>query len=278
MYKTIVVHLDSTAAMRATLDVAASIANQMGAHLVGTTASGIAELNYVLAVGAPIAMMPAADIEQLRQDAEQRLAMFRECCRERGVASFETRLLDTTAADALLLQSRYSDLLVAGTDDLKDDGLLLPAGLPGRLVTQAARPVLLVPRQAPADARFNKIMIAWNGSPGVSRLIALAMPFILRAKSIVIAVCNPELERIDLGAEPGADLATYLARHHGNVQVVRHGSNEETDAALAGLAGELRADLMLAGAFGHSRLHDWVLGGTTSGLIARTRIPLLMTH
>lgn len=277
MYKTIVVHLSSSSAISAALNTAASVANSMGAHLIGTTTSGLAELNYVLAAGAPVAMMPVTGIDQLRSDAELRLQAFRQHCREHGVVSFETRLFDTSPADALLLQSRYCDLLVAGQEEVSDGSLLIPAPLPGTLVTRAARPVLLVPPSAPAGP-FRKIMIAWNGSPGISRTIAFAMPLISRAAKIVVAVCNPESERIDAGGEPGADLATYLARHHGSVEVVLRDGNEDTGVELTDLAVEIGADLMLAGAFGHSRLHEWVLGSTTSGLIEGARIPLLMTH
>jgi len=278
MYKTIVVHLSSARGMSATMGVASSLANSVGAHLVGTATSGIVELNYLLAAGAPMAMMPAADIDMLREDAERQLQTFEEHCREFGVNSYETRMFDTSAADALLLQSRYCDLLVAGQEEVSDYGLLMPARLPGMLVTQAARPVLLVPPSAPATAKFDKIMIAWNGSLGISRAIAFAMPLITRAAKVFVAVCNPEVERIDTGGEPGADLATYLSRHHRNVELVRRDTDEDPDVALTMLAHDLGADLMLAGAFGHSRLHDWVLGSTTRGLIARARIPLLMTH
>jgi nucleotide-binding universal stress UspA family protein len=278
MYKTIVVHLSGATTMSSTLGVAAGIANGMGAHLIGTTSSGVAELNYLTAVGAPVAVMPVADAAQLRADAELRLRTFEEHCREHGVLSFESRLFDTSPADTLLLQSRFCDRLVAARDDVADDSMLIPSELPGTLVTRAARPVLMVPPSAPAGGAFDKIMIAWNGGPAVSRVIAFAMPLISRAKQVYIAVCNPELEGIDAGSEPGADLATYLARHHRNVEVVRHGANDDADVALAKLASETGADLMLAGAFGHSRLHEWVLGSTTRGLIENTRIPLMMTH
>jgi nucleotide-binding universal stress UspA family protein len=278
MYKTIVVHLGSTPAMSSALGTAIALANSMDAHLIGTASTGVAELNYLMAAGAPMAMVPAANLDQMRAEAEQRLAGFQDHCREQGVASFEGRLFDTSPADALLLQSRYCDLLVAGQEELLDDGLLNPAQLPGTLVAQAARPLLVVPRAAPPHAAFGKIMVAWNGSPGISRVLAFAMPLISRAEKIVVAVCNPGLERIDAGGEPGADLATYLARHHRNVEVVVRDTNEDTETALAGLAEKIGADLMLAGAFGHTRLHEWVLGSTTRGLMERTRIPLLMAH
>jgi nucleotide-binding universal stress UspA family protein len=278
MYKTIVVHVNGAQGKSATLRAASNITNSMGSHLIGTATSGLAEVNYLLAAGAPMAMVPALDIDTLRQDAEQHLRVFEEHCREFGVTSYETRMLDTSAIDALLMQSRYCDLLVVGQEQMNTDGLLMPAPLPGALVTQAARPVLLVPPSAPVDDRFDKIMIAWNGSLGASHVIAFAMPLIKRAAKIYIAVCNAEADRIDTGGDPGADLATYLARHHHNVELVRRDTDEDADAALTILASELKVNLMLAGAFGHSRLHDWVLGSTTRGLIARATIPLLMTH
>jgi len=278
MYKTIVVHLGSAGGMAATMHVAAGLAGRMGAHLIGTTTTGMVELNYLMAEGAPVAAMAAADIEIRRADAEQQLRSFEELCRACGVPSWETRLMDTSAVDALLLQSRYCDLLVAGTEELLDYGMLLPARLPGMLVTKAARPVLLVPPRHGAGPRFDKIMVAWNGSLAASRAIAFAMPLIARAATVYVAVCNPAHEHIDVGGDPGVDLAVYLSRLHRNVELLRRDADVEPDLALTALAAEAGADLMVAGAFGHSRLHDWVLGSTTRGLIARAAIPLLMTH
>jgi len=258
--------------------VAAGLAVQMGAHLIGTAASGVLELHALMAAGAPVAALAAEDIDTLRADAGQRLRHFEAQCREFGVPSCETRLTDSSAVDALVLQSRYCDLLVTGREDLLGYGALLPARLPGTLVTQAARPVLLVPPATPDDARFKHIMVAWNGSPAASRAIAFAMPLIARAAKVTVAVCNAAEERIDNGGDPGVDLAVYLSRLHRNVELLRRDSGEDPDQMLAGLAAEAGADLMVAGAFGHSRLHDWVLGSTTRGLIARTAIPLLMSH
>ncbi|GAB2874764.1 universal stress protein [Pseudoduganella ginsengisoli] len=279
MYKTIVVHLSSATGTPRTLDIAAGLANSMGAHLIGATTSGIVELNYLLAAGAEGgSMLLPEDCERLHAEAQQRLQSFDKHCNECGVNSFETRMLDVSQADAMLLQSSYCDLLVADLEDVASHGLLMPAALPGTLVTRAARPVMLVPPLASPSAAFSNLLIAWNGSMGINRVIALALPLIARAAKVTIAVCNPEAEQIDAGGEPGADLAAYLARHNRNVEVVRRDTDEEADTALVNLAAETCADLMLAGAFGHTRLRQWVLGSTTRGLLRQTRIPLLMTH
>lgn len=279
MYKTIVVHVSPVSGMPATFTVAGGLAVAHGAHLVGTAVTGWVELNNLMAVGAPGAVMPTLDDDMLREEARQRLEAFERQCFEAGVDSFESRLLDSTAVEALILQSRYCDLLVAGTQDVADYGVLAPSRLPGRLVTQSVRPVLLVPpalRQP--SGKFEKIMIAWNGSPGAGRAIAFAMPLLQRASQVYIAAANPEAERIDMGAEPGADLATYLARHHPRVQVLGLDTVQETGSALCDLACQHHVDLLVAGAYGHSRMHDWVLGSTTASLIEQSPVPLLMTQ
>jgi len=279
MYKTIVVHVSPVSGMPATFTVAAGLAVAHGAHLVGTAVTGWVELNNLMAVGAPVAIMPTLDDGMLREEARQRLEAFERQCFEVGVDSFESRLLDSTAVEALILQSRYCDLLVAGTQDVADYGALAPSRLPGRLVTQSVRPVLLVPpalRQP--SGKFEKIMIAWNGSPGASRALAFAMPLLQHASQVYIAVANPEAERIDMGADPGADLATYLARHHPRVQVLGLDTVQETGSALCDLARRHHVDLLVAGAYGHSRMHDWVLGSTTASLVEQSPVPLLMTQ
>jgi nucleotide-binding universal stress UspA family protein len=278
MYKTIVVHVGTAAGASITIDVAAHLANRHGAHLVGTAASGYAELNYLIAIGAPVAIMPPVELEALRAEARRRLQLFETRCGELGVASIERRAVDTSAADTLLLQSRYCDLVVAGTEDVTDYGLLAPARLPATLVTRCVRPVLLVPPQAAPHVPMRTVMVAWNGSPGASRALAFALPMLRDAVKVYVAVCNPELDRVEVGAEPGADLATYLARHHRHVEVLQVDSNDETGSALCALARKRGADMMVAGAYGHSRFHDWVLGSTTRSLIEQTAIPLLMTH
>jgi len=279
MYKTIVVHVSPVSGMPATFAVATGLAVAHDAHLVGTTVTGWVELNTLMAAGAPVAVMPTLDDEMLREEARQRLEAFERQCFAAGVDSFESRLLDSTAVDALVLQSRYCDLLVAGTQDVADYGVLAPSRLPGRLVTQSVRPVLLVPpalRQP--SGKFDKVMIAWNGSAGASRALAFAMPLLQRASQVYIAVANPAAERIDMGAEPGADLAAYLARHLRSVQVLGLDTVQETGSALCDLAREQHVDLLVAGAYGHSRMHDWALGSTTASLVEQSPVPLLMTQ
>jgi len=279
MFKTIVVHVSPASGMPDTFDSAARLAATYGAHLVGTTASGVVELNYLAGSDAPMVMMPPWEANALRQNARTRLEQFEAQCRSAGVASYETRMLDTSAVEALLLQARYCDLLLAGLQDLEDYGLLLPPRLPGQLVTRCVRPVLLIPPGKPMGPHgFQKILLAWNGSPAASRALAFSLPLVQRASKVLVAVCNPQREQVDMGGEPGADIATYLARHHRDVEVLRLETSAETGSALCQLAQERRVDLLVAGAYGHSRLHEWILGSTTASLIEQSRTALLMSQ
>lgn len=278
MFKTIVVHVSPASGMPSTFAAAASLAKSHGAHLVGTAVSGEAEMAYLTASSAAVSLMPAFDVESLRRNAQMHLDAFQRQCEEAAVPSFETRLLDTSAIDALMLQSRYCDLLVAGIQDVAEESLFSSARLPGHLVTRCVRPVLLVPSAYQAKENLSKIMIAWNGSAGASRSLAFAMPLLLRAAQLTIVVCNPADERIDMGAEPGSDLATYMARHHRNVQLVQIDTEQDVSTALCQFAQERHFDLVVAGAYGHSRLHDWVVGSTTGALIAQCPMPLMMSQ
>jgi len=223
--------------------------------------------------------MPTLDIAMLNQEARERLDSFERQCLEMGVDSFETRLPDTTAVESLILQSRYCDLLVAATQDVADYGVLAPSRLPSRLVTQCVRPVMLVPPnlQMPSG-QFSKVMIAWNGSAGASRALAFALPLIQRAAQVDVVVANAGKEGLDMGGEPGGDLAAYLARHHRNVQVLGIETSQETGSAICEMARQNEVDLMVAGAYGHSRMHSWVLGSTTASLVEQSPVPLLMTQ
>lgn len=278
MFKTIIVHVSPVSGMPATFAAAASLAKSHGAHLVGTAVSGLAEMAELMASSAAVSVMPAFDIESLRQDAQGYLDAFQRQCENAAVPSCETRLLDTSAIDALMLQSRYCDLLVAGNQDVVEESLFASARLPGHLVTRCVRPVLLVPPTYQAKDSFSKIMIAWNGSAGASRALAFGLPLLQRAAQLTIVVCNPADERIDMGAEPGSDLATYMARHHRNVQLAQIDTGQDVGTALCEIAQERHFDLVVAGAYGHSRLHDWVVGSTTGALIEQCPVPLLMSQ
>jgi nucleotide-binding universal stress UspA family protein len=283
MYKTIVVHIDGSPEQESRLRAAAFLANEHGAHLVGSAATGTTWLDYALltsSMGAPIPD-PESDFQGLRNAAGARLDVFTREVTRLGVESFEPRLIENDARYALLLQSRYADLVVLSQDCPDQSEALLPARvrhLAEYLALSGARPVLVVPpgyHNAPIPGTA---VVGWDGSMQAIRAIAAAIPLLKRADNVKLALINPgELSELH-GEQPGADMALYLARHGVRVDVVLERTTLATGDALIALARDCGAGLMVTGAYGHSRYREWVLGGTTRELLERARVPLLIAH
>jgi len=216
MYKTIVVQVDGSPQLDSRLQAAAWLANAHGAHLVGSAATGLAWPAYALLTGS-MAVAPGEEFDALRAGARAALRRFAERARQLGVASVEERLVEDDARDALLLQARYADLLVASQDERTPGSA---RALPQYLALDSARPVLVVPPHYTGQALTGTIVAGWDGSVPALRAICAAMPLLQAAQTVRLALVNPEREAHLHGDEPGADMAVYLARHGVRVEVV----------------------------------------------------------
>jgi nucleotide-binding universal stress UspA family protein len=281
MYKTILVHIDGTPQQASRLRAAAQLADVHGAHLVGSAATGISWMDFALLTGSAGAPVPADDFTALREAAAARLREFIEQAAALGVASPEARLVEDVPDFALLLQSRYADLIVLSQDGDAPPGAGISAnvrGLPERLSLRGIRPVLLVPGAWQGAALPGTAVVGWDGGLCALRAIGAALPLLQAADSVKLALINPE-QLADLhGEEPGADMALYLARHSVKVDVTVERTRATVGNALIGIARDCGAGLMVSGAYGHSRLREWMLGGATRELLERTPVPLLLAH
>ncbi|PJC99519.1 hypothetical protein GQ37_004055 [Janthinobacterium sp. BJB1] len=279
MYKTILMYADQFSGFERRLQVAAALASEADSHLIGTVASGGPQLDYLVYGAVTLAPPPPIDCEPLREAAREQLARFDERCHQLGVASYETRFQDSSAADALILQSLYCDLVITGQSDLSDRSLIWSTRLPAYLALHSARPLLVIPDgDGPVTIPGRSVVIGWNATAEASRAVAGALPLLVRAQRVQIIVLNPRQHYGQHGQEPGADLATYLARHGVRAEVSRSETSEECGTALCRLAQDSGADLIVAGAFGRSRFQEWVLGGTTHSLLSQSRLPVLLGH
>ena len=277
MYRTIVVHIDGAAGQDSRLRAAALLAADYGAHLIGMTATGISWLDYAVltgSVGAPVPL-PESDFQGLRDAAEQRLDVFRREAARLGVESLETHAIDDDAAFALLLESRYTDLIVLSLEGARSTRL---AHLPEYVALHGARPILVVPTDYHNAAIPGTAVVGWNGGMQALRAISAALPLLQRATNVQLAIINPDQHPELHGEQPGADMALYLARHGVPVEVVRERTTSTDGAALMALARDSGASLIVAGAFGHSRYREWVLGGVTRELLERSPVLLLIAH
>ncbi|MFC3457653.1 universal stress protein [Massilia haematophila] len=274
MYKTIIVHVDDSPALDARLRAAAWLANAHEAHLVGAAATGMSWPAYALLTGS-MAVAPGDEYDALRTAGRQSLERFAGRARQLGVQSLEGRLVEDENRDALLLQSRYADLVVIG-QDLPAPGS--PRGLPQYLALHGPRPVLVVPPAYVGQPLADSIVVGWDGSVPALRAIDGALPLLAGAAVVRLALIDPERESGLHGDEPGADMALYLARHGVKVEVVVERGKRPAGQALLGIAQDAGAGLLVSGAYGHSRYREIVLGGATRVLLERAPLPVLFAH
>lgn len=175
------------------------------------------------------------------------------------------------------VEGRYADLVLVGPPaSWTDDGLRRQV-IEASLMNSGA-PVLLFPDQwEPAPIRH--AVLGWDASPEASRaaraLISIAEP----GATIDVIIVDAENSSWRHGAEPGSDIARHLARHGFRVEVELRPSGSRPIAEMLEAGAVMRnADLLAVGAYAHARFREVLLGGATSDLIRRQRLPVLMAH
>lgn len=136
---------------------------------------------------------------------------------------------------------------------------------------ESGRPVLLVPPR-PAAPTGRRIAIAWNGSIEAARAVAAAMPFLPGAEMVAILVNAGEDEAA------AGDLSSYLAWHAIDAAVCPVANGGAFGKTLLAKAEALRADLLIMGAYTHSRLRQFIVGGVTRHVLDHAALPVLLCH
>jgi nucleotide-binding universal stress UspA family protein len=174
---------------------------------------------------------------------------------------------------------RCSDLAVAARPYGPGHGELAPV-IGEALLFGTAGLVLVVPDGEGTDWRrpFRRLCLAWNGSDEALRATRLALPFLRQADLVDIGIVGSSGRNAD-HADPGEALARWLSRHEIRVEVTTLPRTERRKAeVLAHFAAERSCEALVLGAYGHSRLREMLLGGTTRDLLAEVPLPLLMAH
>jgi nucleotide-binding universal stress UspA family protein len=146
-------------------------------------------------------------------------------------------------------------------------------------IYHSAKPFLIVPKSVTPTLSPKTVMIAWNATKEGARTVHLAMDMLAEAEKVNVVMVDPTGGEFDQGEEPGNDIATYLARNGINVTVETIPSAGKSVAeTLLRHATDLGADLIVAGAYGHSRLREFLFGGTTRDLLANDKFAVFAAH
>jgi nucleotide-binding universal stress UspA family protein len=276
-YKTILVHVDDTPQAPDRVTFAARLANDQGAHLVGMAQTGISRFVRETA-------LPGVDLgdltplfANLRDAAGQRAARFDALAQQAGVASFSHRVDDEEPGLALARRALYADLVVVGRTAYDAPGITGIAGIPEYVALNSPSPVLVLPHPLPCPNLPERVMVAWNASPEAARACRLALPLLVRAKQVELAVFDEESSSVR-SPEDAVDMAQFLSRHGVTVEICRHHPRGAVGNALLVRAEDLKIDLLVMGCYGHSRYREILLGGVSRTVLRRLSIPVLLAH
>jgi nucleotide-binding universal stress UspA family protein len=277
-YKTVVVHINSSSDTERRVRLAGQITRMANGHLVGSAMSGISRYLYADHATAMGVSMAAQCMDEARESARANLRRFDSQCQMLDMPSFEARLIDDQAADGLVLQSRYGDLIVLGQVNPDDPISPMEEETPEYVAINSARPVLVVPYAGHFEAPFKRVLVAWDGSMEATRAVTAAIPLLQKAGQVTLAVFNAGRQPDTHGGEPGADIALYLARHDIKVEVSSQVTAIDVGSALLSFAADIDADLLVMGCYGHSRFREIMLGGATRTILQSMTLPVLMAH
>lgn len=179
--------------------------------------------------------------------------------------------------EAIGRRARYADITLLGPDMLSHDTLKEKV-VEGALF-HSGKPLLLIPDGATATLKPKRIMVAWDSRIEASRAVALSLDLLTAAEEVRLVLVDPVEGEEAHGAEPGADIATFLARHGIKVAVDRLPSQGKAVASiLRQHLSDMAAELLVMGAYGHSRLRQRIFGGVTSSMLDEPPIPILMAR
>ena len=274
--KDILVHADSTAAFESRLRYALALAQSNGAHL--TALYVVPRFMVPAYVGVP--MDPGIiQLSNEREWAEAQTAhkKFEDMTKAEGV-NVEWRTEEGEPLRHLNNHGRYFDLAVLGQTNPVDSEDFFTS-IADDLVISLGRPALVVPHVGVAASVAKRILVAWNGSHSSTRAVNDAMPFLKAADVVEVVSINPENVGLDEGDVPAADISLHLARHGVNATAKGiHAKGISKGDAILSHASDFGADLLVMGAYGHSRFRELVLGGTTRQLLKQMTLPVLMSH
>ncbi|ONF49076.1 universal stress protein [Methylobacterium radiotolerans] len=266
----ILVSVDLGAAATDRIRLAADVAGRFEATLTGVAAR---QLVTMIPVESPDASERVFEIEETRakEDLAEARALFVRETGDRVRTAWRGALAEPLAY--LVEQARAADLVVVGRLGPADGDPGLMGVAAGGLLMEVGRPVLVAP---PGFERLaaKRVVVAWKDTREARRAVHDALPFLVRAEQVHVAVAGHEARR-----EGGADVAAYLASHGVSV-ATRLLHQPEIGAAdeILRFARREDADLIVMGAYGHSRLREWVFGGATRDMLQGTSLCCLMSH
>ena len=256
------------------LAVVADMARRFSAAVVGVVARQASMHSAVMAIGP--GESPDRDLEKFRERAAPLEAEFRSALSMVEDLQWRSEMTAGPASQHIADEARGVDLIVAAAEPGEPIFLPSPEIDVSDLLMRSGRPVLIAPAGA-AGLKLTRALVCWKDSREARRAVVDALPILKSSKGVDVVELVDGRE-MEAARRRLADVGDWFARHGVEANCLASPLHGAEATHLAAIAKDLEADLIVAGAFGHSRLREWAFGGVTRDLLLKADRCILVSH
>jgi len=271
MIKSIMVPLDNTENSERRISAAVTLAQKFEAHIMGVHI--LPTLEYVMQT---VPYMPYSaeaykDYHHIMKSKAMALWDNFESHMKHADILYDRYQEEGNILSFLKLYSRCTDLTIINQNT---GGVLPLMGDMASFMLESGLPVIAIPEHATYPTMGARILVAWNNSAQCARAAHDALPFLQQAEKVIVLSIN----EYDSEAVPTADICLHLARHDVNVEAMQSDITDNPAEIIMLTAENMNADLVVAGAWGHARVTEVVMGGVTKNLLSNQILPVFFSH
>lgn len=278
-YKTILVSLNEVGRLSETVAAAASLARDTGAHVSGLYV--VPAVQVYPSVGFEAAPQVFEGNRSFFKDNAPRVKEAFEAAMARDGLSYDFHQIDARTpiiAEEVLAAGRVADLVIVSATN-PDEITGVERDFVEQVVMGLGRPVIVLPYKGKAELSLQEIVVGWDGGREAARATFDALPLLKKAGKVRVVRVDPQKDPSLRGSVAGADLAEALSRHGVKAEAQGYPTEGQDEGqALMRCAGDCGAALIVMGAYGHSRLAEFIFGGATRFVLNRMSCPVLMSH
>lgn len=271
-YKSIVLNLDIDGMVAPVIKLGVDLARRFDTRLIGLSAADVPP---------PIVMeggvaFDGEDMLRQRKNIERRIEDLRAEFEGLAGATVETEWRGAVGNPTRLLidSARVADLIVTASPEGASSGNTHRSTDLGNVILQAGRPVFVASTNQ-ENFRINKVIVGWKDTREARRAVADAMPFLQMAKEVRVITIDDDAT--DETSNSLDDIVAFLSFH--GVTAKAEVFREKPDGGtIADVADAMQADLIISGAYGHSRFREWIFGGATRSLLENDRLNRVMSN
>ncbi|KRB17586.1 universal stress protein [Achromobacter sp. Root170] len=278
MYRRITVHLDHGFDCARRTALALGLAKRHKAELVGVYASSAPPQYYY---GESVMMSRTLNIMKNLQ-AQNRGAVqnaFLEAAAAADVPAV-VRAGESSPSATVALHGRASDLIIVSQQNRDDVEAAHENEFVEQTLLTAGRPVMVLPSSGDFPVVGDRVLLCWDGSREAARALADAAPLLQGASHVVVLTMDEGAATRNVESIPFEDLATYCVAHGipAPDHVRRDIKGVGVGSTILNAAADYSADLIVMGAYGHSKFREWAMGGATASILKSMTVPIMFSH